>query len=966
MCSKINSPEAEICAFCGARIKPLGSVNASSGTGSPASPAEPEKPSKDDESDWLSSLRGTGPSNIENPPGSTPSEEEEQGDDAPDWLSRIRTRAKTETGDTGDLPGQEKEDQPDWMSDLRGTESPAAKKPVGKTSEASPATPPARPSPGEPEREDDWFTRLGGKVETPEEQAPAGEQGMDWFGQLSGDSTGGAPAPFDFDTPDKSEPPLEDVWGSGTSSWEPSQTPTTPAPGSADFSWLDTLSGETEETQAAQPDQISGTSGFGLTGFLKQIDEEPAAPFQPTTPDAGGFGDFFSTPAEEQQASPAQPDQVPDWLGKLEASSSGPAPETTPEEEESLPGWLGSDFGAKETKTPAQPQEGEAALPDWLSGLGAQPSAAQPQEPAVLPGDEDSFGSLPAWMNSAAETPAARLSGLPEAQPELPDWLSSLGPAVIEPQEPAAKEPAAMEPAAEEPMASIPEASLPEAGVPAEALPGFAFLDAAEGETPEEEVVNIPAPFIDDESPAWLRDFGAQQPADTESNIPALIEMEGQAGPEAAGELPFAADLPEWLDAEGETQEQETAQTPSPAEAASEELVRAEIPVWLKPMRPFDTIATGEALTTEADQRAEKSGPLSGLRGVLPVAENLFRYRKPPIYSTKLRMTEKQRTQASLFETILQQESQPLVIQPENVHAPRMVLRLLIALALVFVLLVPSYPGINFTPLSTPVLYPAELLNMFQQIDQNLSQGQESTVLLAVDYEPGLSGEMQAAAAPVISHLMAKNARLVVVSTTPSGPILADQLLRQVAGSVPGFGLNERVVNLGYLPGGTISLLEFVQHPQLAAPATLSGQMAWQATFLSSLSGFKDFAQVIVLTDTAETGRAWVEQVSPNMGNVPLFMVASAQAAPLLVPYLKDNNGKAQKSGQRGGHIDGMISGLLGGAQYGWVAQQANNPAGRYWAAYQIGIIMAIVLILAGGLYSGMKRILGRDQKDEA
>jgi hypothetical protein len=56
----------------------------------------------------------------------------------------------------------------------------------------------------------------------------------------------------------------------------------------------------------------------------------------------------------------------------------------------------------------------------------------------------------------------------------------------------------------------------------------------------------------------------------------------------------------------------------------------------------------------------------------------------------------------------------------------------------------------------------------------------------------------------------------------------------------------------------------------------------------------------------------------------------------------------------------------MGGAQYGWFAGQTNTQAGEYWASYQLGIVLAIVLVLAGGLISGIRRLLTRDDKGEA
>jgi len=255
------------------------------------------------------------------------------------------------------------------------------------------------------------------------------------------------------------------------------------------------------------------------------------------------------------------------------------------------------------------------------------------------------------------------------------------------------------------------------------------------------------------------------------------------------------------------------------------------------------------------------------------------------------------------------------------------------------------------------MLTPPELRNMFNQIDQAAQP--PLTVLLAVDYEPGRAGELKLASSPVIEHLMAKNARIVVLSTVPAGPALAHQLLVDVASdfqerSQQSYDIAAQTLNLGYLPGGTISLIEFAQIPSRAAPATLEGDYeAWHNTFLQDVTGIGDFSQIIVLTDSAETGRSWVEQVHPLMDATPLFMITSVQAAPMLMPYVQS------------GQIDGMVSGLLGGIIYSqW--RMTESSANVYWESYQVGILLGFGIIFVGGLFSGLMTLIKRNHRGEA
>ena len=71
-----------------------------------------------------------------------------------------------------------------------------------------------------------------------------------------------------------------------------------------------------------------------------------------------------------------------------------------------------------------------------------------------------------------------------------------------------------------------------------------------------------------------------------------------------------------------------------------------------------------------------------------------------------------------------------------------------------------------------------------------------------------------------------------------------------------------------------------------------------------------------------------------------MVFVASAQAAPILLPYVDS------------GQVNGMISGIYGAA--GAEQRNAGLPGfvRRYWDAYSLGLYLAVVLIVLGGLWN--------------
>jgi hypothetical protein len=174
----------------------------------------------------------------------------------------------------------------------------------------------------------------------------------------------------------------------------------------------------------------------------------------------------------------------------------------------------------------------------------------------------------------------------------------------------------------------------------------------------------------------------------------------------------------------------------------------------------------------------------------------------------------------------------------------------------------------------------------------------------------------------VIERILARDNRLVMVSTSLAGPVLAEELVLNA--SAGGFVPGDRVTNLGFLAGGVISLKEFSLAPQTATRYGMdwvrTGQPAWQHPALQEIQQITDFSLVLVMTDSGDTGRMWIEQVRPHLGNVPLMMITTAQAAPILHPYLA------------GGQLNGLISGLSGGRSFG--TQVPSPEIMSVWTAF--------------------------------
>ena len=66
-------------------------------------------------------------------------------------------------------------------------------------------------------------------------------------------------------------------------------------------------------------------------------------------------------------------------------------------------------------------------------------------------------------------------------------------------------------------------------------------------------------------------------------------------------------------------------------------------------------------------------------------------------------------------------------------------------------------------------------------------------------------------------------------------------------------------------------------------------------------------------------------------------MAVSAQAEPIIYPYYAS------------GQIDGLVSGLSGGATYERLRNQ-DGLGRKYWDAYSVGLLLAEILITLGAM----------------
>ena len=337
-------------------------------------------------------------------------------------------------------------------------------------------------------------------------------------------------------------------------------------------------------------------------------------------------------------------------------------------------------------------------------------------------------------------------------------------------------------------------------------------------------------------------------------------------------------------------------------------------------------------------------------RAILPAEPEVNKYKKPPVYSAKLRVTDSQLTQADLIQKLLSQEGEPQPIPEPPLVSSQRALRWLMAFILTIVIGFVVIGRSQFVPLPGRSAIPAAVYDSSRVINALPDQAR---VLLAFDYEPGTAGEMHAAAAAVVDHLMLKAARLTMVSTLTTGPAMAEYFVQHIE-SQHHYTSGSQYINLGYIPGGATGLLSFAQTPQWTFPQAYGNLSPWETSPLQGIKAISDFDLVIVISDDSDTARAWIEQVQPKLQGTPLLAVLSARAEPLVRPYY---------SSAPDSQVNGIVTGISGGAAYEVMVGRAN--LGRtHWDAFGVSLVIAVCAILIGGIVSAAQTFLARRNKE--
>lgn len=379
---------------------------------------------------------------------------------------------------------------------------------------------------------------------------------------------------------------------------------------------------------------------------------------------------------------------------------------------------------------------------------------------------------------------------------------------------------------------------------------------------------------------------------------------------------------PDWLQkirrAEGKLDKSDSEMTPGEGESGllnwldSLEDEREE-----KSGEEMETAEEGEKPPDEPTQQIEVED--AGVTQEVPVDEQPSFRPIPP----KLKVTDEEQILAEKFTSTIMDEDAPRPIRKIKRRSSLGAARFFFAILMFAILSISLFLG-QRGPTQLPMIQPHT--EGFLTWAEEISPG--SSLLLVFDYKPAFSSEINLVAQPVLDRVAAQESEISVISSSLSGPILYRHLFQQV-----GRLDNGSVVDLGYFPIGAYAAYDL----------GMGFSANWQITGLPE--GYKElpkdgFDGILILSDTYEGARAWIEQLTILMPETPINLLVADQAMPMLMPYFDS------------GQITGMVSGFNGGAVLESELSQGYQTTVRWWA-YQIGILLLMVVIVIGAIYAG-------------
>jgi hypothetical protein len=332
---------------------------------------------------------------------------------------------------------------------------------------------------------------------------------------------------------------------------------------------------------------------------------------------------------------------------------------------------------------------------------------------------------------------------------------------------------------------------------------------------------------------------------------------------------------------------------------------------------------------------------LAGLHGTLPPEMLIAQPRAAKAGPTQSQAAERQ--EAQLFAAIVGQTAPVapgLSVQPgEGLRASlsRWIIYIVLILAV-------ALPFIIQRPLLSRTIEPIPAVTgLFDQVNSLQSNAK---VLVAFDYDPATSGEMDVVAQALVGHLMDQGVQIAAVSLFPAGPATAQSLLDTMAAEHSSYigEYGKRYVNLGFIPGQATAVRLLGQSLENAVPSDFQGTPLTNLPVMEGVDSVEGFDLIIELAAGQDTLRAWIEQVGAPFQR-PLGAGVSASTEPIARAYYETEPRQ----------LLGVVAGVPGAAMYESLRTNQKLPGStmetRLDAQFGGHLVFILVLLVGSGIY---------------
>ena len=312
-----------------------------------------------------------------------------------------------------------------------------------------------------------------------------------------------------------------------------------------------------------------------------------------------------------------------------------------------------------------------------------------------------------------------------------------------------------------------------------------------------------------------------------------------------------------------------------------------------------------EPLKEEEDEPAsEDTGSENESKDLPPTEEALSGEEILP----DLLLLKNQRGRAQVFNEIIGQEGRRTINVLHKTSRQsamgRLVLGLLLILGvLLAILLGPS--GTADLPVSVPAAAFARNLESISSAD---------SVLIVLDYQAVSRNDIEPMAEKALATLEEKGSNIRLVTSNPENIWLTGNLLEP--NQVPD----------EFIPGGMLGYLALT-----VGESPDWGELPIAQVFNDDPNLFEGVQQVILISDSAEFVRMWLEQIGPWKPDIQTSAITTSISVPILLPYYDSNQ------------LQGIVGGLADARALEVEPQKLVNQR-----AFQVGMLLMIVILILG------------------